>query len=217
MLNLVSNRLDDTTEPFRWSDEELTAYYNQRIMELCVIFPWLLDVSSVQITPISVTAGSQVYPYDGRITAILEARMTLSDFPMDIKTMEYLRRAIPHWQSLDGDPLMLITDYKQGHVLLVPNPETSDTLNLSVARTPLYELDYTQPDNQIPDLPEHLHWLFIPGITSLAYRKADAETEDLKRAMADQAEWMANLELLKKFFINLHGAPNVAVPHQAFI
>lgn len=218
MLNLVSNRLDDTAEPFRWSDEELTAYYNQRIMELCIACPWLTDTTSVQLTPIAITAGSGVYPLDQRVTAILEARLASSDFPLDLKNMEYLQRMIPHWENMtDGTPLILVTDYNKGSVLLVPAPDTNDSLKLQVARTPLYELDYTQPDNQIPELPEPLHWLFIPGITSLAYRKADAETEDLKRAAADEVEWLRNFETLKKYFINLHGAPNVAVPHSAFI
>lgn len=217
ILKLTSNRLDDTKEPYHWSDEELTAYLNQRLNELLIDIPLIADTTNPFVVKINIVAGTSVYAIDERITTIQSAKLASWEIPLDIRPMDNVRSMLSIWESMTGTPLILVTDYQAGSILLIPKPTESDTLYLQTTRMGLQELDYEHQGSEISEISSRLHALLIPGITSLAYRKADAETEDLKRAMADELEWKANVERMKKYYINLHGAAKVAMPHYAFI
>jgi len=217
LLTLVANRLDDTKEPYLWSDEELTSYANQRINEVCEEVPALRDASTASICSIPIIAGTTLYATDPRIIYILEAKLASEALPLSRMTYQELLDSNPTSTSTAAIPRAFMTDYEADRILLDTQPLINDTLSLRVIRYPLVPLDYTLAESMTPELPSRMHERLIPGITSLAYRKADAETEDLKRAKEDLAEWMLNLEWIRQFYLKLHYSPTVAVPHQAFL
>lgn len=217
LLTLVANRLDDTKEPYLWSDEELTSYANQRINEICQAVPAIRDDSTAAICTISVIAGTRSYATDPRIIYIHEAKLDLEDIPLERMTFGEMRNFNKAWKTISETPRTFFTDMELDRITLYPNPIVNDTLRLNVIRHPLVPLDYTAAESTSPEIPERFHELLVPGITSLAMLKADAETEDLVRAKNDLVGWKMNLEQIKRFYLNLHYSPTVAVPHQAFM
>jgi hypothetical protein len=217
LLTLAANRLDDTKEPYLWSDEELTSYANQRINKICEEVPAIRDDSTVGICTIPVTAGLNTYATDPRIIYIVEARLNSEVWPLGRMGYQELISFQSTWRSVSNTPRSFITDFELDRILLYPKPIVNDTLYLNVIRYPLEPLDYLRASTMIPEIPARLHELLIPGITAQAYRKADAETENLVRSKEDEKEWLANLEQIRQFYLNLHYTPMVAVPHQAFM
>lgn len=217
LLTLVANRLDDTKEPYLWSDEELTSYANQRINKICELVPALRDDSTASVCTIPVVAGTRSYATDPKIIYISEARLDLESVPLIRTTLEEIRAFNPAWRDIDSTPRYFVTDLDVDQIMLYPEPIVNDTLHLNVVRYPLTPLVYTLANSMSPDIPERFHELLVPGITSLAYHKADAETEDLARAKEDYTEWLENLEQIKRFYLNLHYSPAVATPHRAFM
>ena len=217
LLTLVANRLDDTKEPYLWSDEELTSYANQRINKICEVVPALRDDSTSAICTLSVIAGTRSYATDPRIIYIHEAKLDQETIPLSRMTFGDIRSFSPSWKTVSDTPRAFFTDMDLDTITLYPLPKVNDTLRFNVVRYPLQPLLYTSAESTSPEIPERFHELLVPGITSLAYRKADAETEDLTRAKADFGEWSENLEQIKRFYLNLHYSPTVAVPHQAFM
>jgi len=217
LLTLVANRLDDTKEPYLWSDEELTSYANQRINKICEEVPAIRDDSTAAICTIPMTSGINTYTTDPRIIYIIEARLSSEIWPLGRMSYQELLSFQSTWRSISNTPRSFITDFELDKILLYPNPIINDTLKLNVIRYPLIPLDYLRAESTTPEIPVRLHELLVPGITSLAYRKADAETEDLARAASDEKEWLMNLEQIRQFYMNLHYTPIVAVPHQAFM
>ena len=217
LLTLVANRLDDTKEPYLWSDEELTSYANQRINKICEEVPALRDFTTADICVIPVTSGINTYATDPRIIYISEAYLSSQSTPLSRLTYDELRAFSPAWRYTSNTPQGFMTDFSVDQLLLYPKPIVNDTLNLVVIRYPLAPLDYTLADSMTPEIPARFHELLVPGITSLAYRKADAETEDLVRAKEDEKEWLGNLETIKQFYLNVNYSPVTAVPHKAFM
>jgi hypothetical protein len=217
LLTLVNNRLDDTKEPYLWSDEELTSYANQRINEICEEVPAIRDDSSHDICVIPVVAGKSSCATDPRIIYITEAKLFSEDHSLVRMTFQELRDFNQSWRSVSSTPRHFMTDVELDRIFLYPKPIINDTLYLNVIRYPLEPLNYTLSESMTPEIPARFHELLVPGITALAYLKADAETEDLVRAKNDLSEWMRNVEKIKHFYLNLHYSPVVAVPHKAFM
>jgi len=110
-----------------------------------------------------------------------------------------------------------MTDMGSDTIVLYPKPIVADTLYLGVARYPLLPLDSTVTPSMNIEIPERFQSLLIPGVTAMAYRKPDAETENLVRAKADEIEWLGNVESIKQFYLKKNESSYVAVPHQAFM
>lgn len=217
LLTLAANRLDDTKEPYLWSDEELTSYANQRINELCSTIPILVDVSTLSITSIPIVSGIKTYALSPLIVYIKEAILALSSLPLNRITLSELRSFQPAWKTVANTPVVFMTDVAVDTITLYPTPIVNDTLSLEVVRYPLVPLDYTLAEVTTPEIPARFHELLIPGMTSLAYKKADAETESLARSKADELEWLTNIEKIKKFYLNFNYSPALAVPNYAFM
>jgi hypothetical protein len=157
------------------------------------------------------------YPLDPRIIYVLQAKLDLTTAPLSRLGVEELRGWNPAWESINSTPAAFMTDVELDTIYLYGNPIVTDTLRLWVVRYPLFPLDYQKAETERPEIPERLHELLIPGVTALAYRKADAETENLLRSKADEAEWQANLEKIRKLYLKKEYAPQTAIPHQAFM
>lgn len=217
LLTLTSNRLDDSKVPYRWSDEELTAYANQRLNEICEVVPVLRDALIPTIIPINVLATVDSYALDPRIVYIHRVKLDLQDIPLMRATASEMETYQPTWRVRTGTPTIYLTDVESGHIVISPIPIVNDTLRLDIIHSPLIVLDYTRADFCEPGIPSTLHDLLIPGMTSLAYRKGDAETEDLVRSASDEKEWLGNLERIKKFYLKFNYSNYTAIPHQAFV
>ena len=217
LLTLVANRLDDTKEPYLWSDEELTSYANQRINELCNTIPIFVDTSTLAITVIPVIAGTRVYATDPRIIYINTVLLASKPWPLQRITSAELNTSMAGWRASSNTPSCFLTDFQKDTITLYPNPIVDDTLTLEVTRYPLSDLNYLLAETTSPEIPTHFHEFLVPGMTSLAYRKADAETENLPRVKADEIEWLSNIEKMKRFYLNLNYSPVIAAPHRAFM
>ncbi len=216
LLTLTSSRLDDSKVPYRWSDEELTAYANQRLNEICEVVPVLRDALIPTIIPINIVIAKDSYDLDPRVMYIHEVKLDLQATPLMRVTFSEMQEFQPTWRARTGTPSVFLTDVESGHIVITPSPIVIDIMRLNIVRSPLSVLDYKRADECEPEIPSTLHDLLIPGMTALAYRKADAETEDLVRSKTDEEEWLRNLERIKRFYLKFNYSNYTAVPNLAF-
>ena len=79
-------------------------------------------------------------------------------------------------------------------VMLYPPPDAVTTVNLSVYRLPLADLDWDTDQDNSPEIPERYHDEIDEGVYWLAYKKHDADTDDKQRSLEHRSEFQAGLE-----------------------
>lgn len=106
----------------------------------------------------------------------------------------------------EGAPRFYIRDLERRSLRLVPAPPAPDTLELMCTvsiRVPLGEglpLPFLETVDQL---------LLLHYMKSLAYRKHDAETEDLVRARDHEQHWLAGVQDRKSELNNYRRKPTV--------
>jgi hypothetical protein len=170
--------LDDTNaDAYYWQDDELVIYVNEAIREACRRAPLLLDGVTTSVCQIAVTANTSTYDLSPLILRVLEARMSGATLPLNKTYYLELDEKLYNWQVASGSPTHFMTD-EMGHIRLYPIPDSTGTLNLKVIRLPLLELtDYASS----PEIPTQYHYALIDWVCHLAFRKQDAETENLPK------------------------------------
>lgn len=174
LLDIVRRSdLDDTAQPYLWSDDELTEYADDAQKQACRRGRLLVDSTTDAICEIAVVAGTSVYTLDPRVIRINRARLSSESLPLRFMQVRALDAQAPGWEDWEGTPEYLVPDWQSGGIRLVPNPTANATLGLTVVRLPLAELNDPDDDFEIRDeyLRELRHW-----IVYRAYMKRDSET-----------------------------------------
>ncbi|MGZ8317507.1 MAG: phage adaptor protein [Telluria sp.] len=179
LINLARQELDDSTEPYLWSDAELLDYANDAELEACRRARLLVDSSTAAVTQIAVTAGTALYPLDERVLFVRRARFA-GYRPLARMTVQDMDDDNPYWQDAEGaQPRHFVTDYESGSLLLWPTPTASDTLYLTVVRAPLAEMNDAADS---PEIASRWHRALRYWMLYRAYGKQDAEGNDPKKA-----------------------------------
>lgn len=172
--------LDDTNaDAYYWQDDELILYINEAVREACRRSTLLIDDTTTAVCQIALVANTSTYDISPLILRILDARLTGSALPLNKTYYLELNEKLYDWRSATGTPTHYMTDeMAQGHIRLYPTPDATGTLNLKVVRLPLTTLsDYSSS----PEIPSQHHYALIDWVCHLAFRKQDAETENLPK------------------------------------
>ena len=189
LIGHVRRDLDDmVNNPYLYSDEELTGWLNQAVLEAAIRARLLKDDARTNPTmcALAVTAGQYDVAISDLIFVVRHAHMAAGSRPLLRVTTKTLDRLEPGWDQLTpadiaGTPKYLVMDVSQGLVRLHPPTAAADTLNIRVWRKPLedevLELPDDEPAVRITD-PEALkHWAL-----RCAYLVKDSELYDPERA-----------------------------------
>lgn len=191
---IVRGRLDDLVEPFLWQDADLVSCLNSAISDMCIAYPILIDSSTPEICEIQLLAGQNLYPIDSRIIRIRSAK--LGSNILNIRAFDSMEAANPNWEQV-GTPSILVEDYTQGHVLLVPTPNENALLKLRVSRLPLVEVTQSNIYTEL-EIPSRYQYYLVDGTTYYAFARADIEIPNMPRAQQAYSLWQRRLEELRR-------------------
>lgn len=170
--------LDDTVEPYRWSDNSLRRWLNWAQEEACMRQRLLVDEATADICRITLVSGQAEYSIDSRV--VIVERVALDGAPLTKQTVDSLDRRSPGWVSQTGE----IYGYLQNDLTLtiLPTPTASDAgkmLHLKVWRLPLIA---NMSTGQSPEIPTQYHRALMWYVCSEAYARPDEDTQDTKRS-----------------------------------
>ncbi|MFA5387503.1 MAG: DUF6682 family protein [Candidatus Paceibacterota bacterium] len=180
LLDIVRRSdLDDAAQPYLWSDDDLIEYADDAQNEACRRGRLLVDSTTADTCQIAVLAGTHTYALDARVIRVNRARLSGESRPLGFRQMRKLDDLSPGWEDWSGTPEVILPDWQEGSIRLVPSPDSAGTLNLTVVRLPLATIN--DPDDAFEVRDEHLrnlrHW-----IVYRAFLKRDSETYDPERA-----------------------------------
>lgn len=186
LLSLVRNEIDDVTAPYLWTDPELIEYAVDAENEAARRARLLIDSSTVAVCQIAVVAATAAYDLDSRVIFIRRGKLSSEELPLSRAQMRDLDNALPNWEADTGTPSHFVTDFETGKIRLYPIPTANTTLNLTVVRLPLADMNDL---DESPEINARYHRSLRYWIMHRAYGKQDSETKDEKKSLENLAKF----------------------------
>lgn len=182
LLATARIRLDDTVEPYHWSDEILTAHANDAVRQAVIRKRLILDRRTEETCSYPVAADTATVTLHSAVLAIRSARWSDSTDPLALTTLKRMDNMQPDWPSRPaGIPTCLIVDANTGAVDLWPTPAAAGTLTLAVWRAPLDAETMEGPEDE-PVIDELFQPDLVDWIEHLAFLSPEGEQGDLQRS-----------------------------------
>jgi len=205
LLKLFRKEVDDTAEPYLWSDGEFYYYVNEA-QELHVdLIGGIADRRSA-MTKVNYKSGDQFKKYDERILRIKGAFdennriitvRNLDNFESVYMEDDYGQRlSVGLEDSRTGNIKYLVTDVETGEFQLYPIPDHDGWIRLYVYRLPL---EAVTTSNEF-EIPSFHHMNLLNWVKYKAYMKQDVEAFDTSKAeefRAAFADWIAGAKKQK--------------------
>lgn len=184
LITLFRNEVDDTTQPYLWSDAEAIEFANDAQLEAARRGRLLVDSTTLAVTRLAVTAGSALLALDPRVLFVRRVRCAGS-LPLRRMNMQDMEAYDPYWQdAAPGMPRVFVPDYETGKLLLWPTPASGATLQLTVVRDPLKDME---DDAESPEIAPRYHRSLRFWMMARAYAKQDSQANDPKKELASMA------------------------------
>lgn len=179
MIAKFRSEMEDTVEPFLWSEDEIVDYLDEAQDE----FAQLTDAIADAIT-ISYTASESEVDLPFYVTRIRDGFVTASGLILNlfnheewdeyIESDDYGMRLVnKDWMSKTAsEPEAVITDTESGKLRFYPIPTVDGSVTLRVYRRPIKDLG-SAGKFEITDRMKQR--VFLKKAKAIAYRKHDAE------------------------------------------
>lgn len=187
LLAAFRDDVNDAAQPYLWSDPTVYRYMTVACDRLATKTKELY-----KLITLNYTAGATSLTLPQYVLEIREARIVGGDAlhqrnaneMTGASTDDYGHRTYAN-VAFDqvGRPASFVRDYDKAAIRLVPKPDADGAVELQCTVTvaspmePGADLPFTSAEDQL---------LLLEGMKALAYRKHDAETEDLVRARAHE-------------------------------
>lgn len=219
IVTKVRGDLDDTTgdeDSYGWSSVELTNALNESVNEMCRKLRLIEDADTAAICTHALLANGHTLTLSPRITGI--ERVELNSTGAVLPVVEHVREMdvrFPGWKTADASvPQYLIkSGLGTGKARVYPATLLADTINLTVHRLPLVDLDWATDQADEPEIPSTYHDLLYPGILYRAYDKRDVDTYDPQKSAENLTKWLASIEELKSAERYRQATWKVVTPH----
>jgi hypothetical protein len=186
-----------------WSDAEITEWIGEAQKELCQRVDLLFDRSSFKIDTVE---QQDLYALDERITKVRRGVGPNGRHLDAISIAELERRYqngtitidFGNWETAEGDPRYIVTDYAIGFARLVPIPPNvegevaTEEIKLDVYREPM--------DPTVLEIPNSHRKMLLYKVKAYAYRKDDIDTNDTGRSDVWDGRWEAALHDIDRRF-----------------
>jgi hypothetical protein len=179
IITLFRREVDDTVEPYLWSDEEAMDFLNDAQNEACRRTRALVDSSTAAVCQLTVpTTG--IATLDERVLFVRNVRFS-GRAPLRRMNMQDMVNALPTWEDAAAStyPDFFIADWQTGKLRFFPKPSAELTALLTVVRDPLAEMNSGDDE---PELPARWHRSLRFWMAHRAYSKPDEETYNPKKA-----------------------------------
>jgi len=175
-----------------WSNAEITEWLGEAQKEICERLDLLFDRSSFKIDTVE---QQDLYALDERITKVRRGVGADGRHLPAISVAELERRYqngalsfdFGNWETAEGEPDYILTDYATGYVRLVPIPPAVDgevateEIKLDVYREPM--------DQTVMEIPGQFRKKLLHKVKAYAYRKDDVDTNDNGRSDVWERRW----------------------------
>ena len=173
-----------------WSNREVVSYANQAEVEFCIRQPILDRGTTPSITQITVTAGTERYPYAAQILAIKAAKFVDDsgvEYDLDKRTVAQMDDNHHGWDTEgsagnQGIPTCYVEDADHRAVWLYPVPSSGGTIHMMVDRLPARQMQWKNRHNDAPEIDPQHHYDLLDWMLHRAYLKNDADTMDASRS-----------------------------------
>lgn len=180
----VYNPIDNTWAVITAKDSTILLSLSADIMTSGEAY--VIGDASKALCRVCVTSGVGNYNLSHKITKIESCYLeSMNGVPLHQKTRGWLDRHYFQWRTATGTPRFYLEE--RGKITLVPKPDSTfnnstgkDTLNLSVYRLPLLDLDVNT--NNSPEIPEEYHYSLIDYICYLCYSNQNSDSQDLQKS-----------------------------------
>jgi len=213
ILSNARLQLDDTVEPYRWSDDELARYLDNAVNDLCKC-KVIKDSNTPEICTINVVANVQTYQLDNRIISIERAKLSKATIPLNRITIDIADSYYSDWETTAETPSAFI--HEGNKIILIWKPDSDDILNLTVYRLPLQPITMASVGDE-PEIPLEYHGQLCKGIYMQAYDKHDSDTYDPTMRDRYAGEWNIFKDRVKRDWIKKYEVKRRNVPHRGAI
>lgn len=179
MITAFRREVDDTAPPYLWSDAELMDHANEAEREACRRARLLMDSSTAAVCQIAVSNGTATYALDSRVIFIRRARLASETDPLVQMSYRDLDEQRYGWEDDTGTPTGYVLDWETGKLRFDYTPDADNTLNMTVIRDPLVEMNDVEDS---PEINERYHRSLIHWMKYRAYTSDDDEKRDDAKA-----------------------------------
>lgn len=203
LYDLFRLDVDDKTQPFLWSDEEVFEYLNDAQDMFCRLAYGIPDASTPKVVEVAIASGDQWSSLHPSILQIRRAELNSTGRKLSVVNFEDLDTLgsisddygwprHTNWSSLitqDPGPIdYMIIGMEDNRARWVRVPMEDDRVNLIVYRRPLcrFDIDKIPTEFEIDEI-HHIH--LLKWMRSLAYAKQDPDTFNPKFASENQVQF----------------------------
>lgn len=173
LLSTARARLDDEVADYRWSDTQLTAWFNEANSEANRRTRYLIDNTLTA----SVVSGTASYDNPDGVIFLRRAIFTGEEIPLRFTTYRELDEHVPGWETHTGTPTHILCDLSSDRYTLYPIPDAAKTLKF----TAIIEPDELTSESQ---LPQRFAYGLIDWVCYRAYQNPDIDKVNLPLALA---------------------------------
>lgn len=161
LIGIVRTDAKDDTEPYFWSDEQITGWLNEAAAEAALRGRLIHESADSTVCDIPVTAGTAVHDLHPSLYELdyVSFTETGADAPcrLPILSREKLDTLAPDWRQETGTPRYALQD--DTRIRLSPTPDADGTLRVEGYRTPLAPMALANRATDTPELKpiHHVH------------------------------------------------------------
>jgi len=187
IIDRARTQLDDTFQPYLWSDDELIDYLNKALT---------LFLNETQIDKsydsLSVGAGVSIIQPSNSTYLIGISEVRFDDTPLDNVDLDYIT-SLP---AVSGIPKIYTFENNSKSIYLYPAPYVSGTLKFK--RSDNIEIKSSNLNTELP-FDKQYHIYLIDGVCAFAFLKNDTETLRVDQSQQFMTLFMGYIEKVKKY------------------
>lgn len=191
LIALVRTDAKDTVQPYFWSDETITAWLNEAVMEACVRRRLLHMADDPDVCRITVVPGKSVYPLHPSLYEITHLSHHIDGTRrienLCLVTTEWLDYEVRDWRSLEGRPQYAVQD--DTSIRLVPRPAREAVLHIEGYCVPLEPMRLADKETAEPGIHRAHHTHLRLWALHRGFSIPDMETFDPTRATRAESEF----------------------------
>ena len=186
LLTRFRSEVDDTSEPYLWSDADVLDYIGEAEVEFCRRTDGIGDASTAVVCELDIVAATEWYDLHDKVLKIRSAHRGDTGAPVELINVEDMATRGIRFDATAGPLKGLILGLEERRIRVWPVPSETFTVQLVVFRMPLTPISQDNDSGTFEIGAEHhpflLHW-----VKYLAFNKQDAETFNRTKAAEHEA------------------------------
>lgn len=191
LIRRVRTLSNDKVDPYFWSDEEITDWLNDAVIEACVRGRLVHEAALPEVCTIEVIEDQAVYPIHQALYELTHLSFwregAAEGRPVQLVSTEWLDAEVRNWRACRGTPLYAIQD--DTALRLVPSPLDDGELRLEGYRLPMGRMALDDKDTATPEINQAHHVHLIQWALFQGFSIPDMESFDPARAAKAEGEF----------------------------